>query len=240
MAFNDRLKSLRNEKGITQDELSKLTGIKKSSIGMYESGQRVPKYKPLRILADFFHVSTDYLIGHSPSTEELRAYMDEQLLGDSQNRQQIKAAKLYPLRETNRVPIIGSVRCGPGGLAYEYIDEYIAVDDRYRPDEILAFRAEGDSMEGDGIRDGDICIVHLQEDVPNGAIAVVVICNGEESEGTLKHVLKDEENGVVVLQSSNPKYPPRIFAGADANNVKIIGEVVEFRHTMRIKRIHVH
>lgn len=82
MAFNDRLKSLRNEKGITQDELSKLTGIKKSSIGMYESGQRVPKYKPLRILADFFHVSTDYLIGHSPSTEELRAYMDEQPLGN--------------------------------------------------------------------------------------------------------------------------------------------------------------
>lgn len=172
--------------------------------------------------------------------ELLKAYMDEQLLDDSQNKQRIKAAKLYPLRETNRVPIIGSVRCGPGGLAYEYIDEYIAVDERYRPDEILAFRAEGDSMEGDGIREGDICIVHLQEDVPNGALAVVVICNGEESEGTLKHVLKDEENGVIVLQSSNSKYPPRVFTGADANNVKIIGEVVEFRHTMRIKRIHVH
>ena len=118
----------------------------------------------------------------------------------------------------------GAVRCGVGGLAYEYIDEYITVDDKYRPEEIVAFRAVGDSMEGEEIHDGNICLVHLQEDVEDGAIAVVVI-NGEE--GTLKRVRK--QPNMIILEAANPAYSPRVFAGEDANNVRIVGRVIEVR-----------
>ena len=91
-----------------------------------------------------------------------------------------------------------------------------------------AFIAEGDSMEGDNIFDGDICIIHLQEEVPDGAIAVCVI---DGIEGTMKHVHR--ESGVIVLQSSNPKYSPQIFAGEDANRVRIVGELVELRRNVK-------
>ncbi len=118
-------------------------------------------------------------------------------------------------------------------MAYEYIDEYITVDDTYRPDEMRGFRAEGDSMEGDFIFDGDICLVHLQEEVSNGDIAVVVICDDLEScEGTLKHVYKDAD-GTISLQASNPKYRPRFFKGEDVKKVHIVGKVVEVRRKLQ-------
>lgn len=63
MPFSDRLKALRKQINFTQEELSKATGITKSAIGMYESGQREPKFETLEIFADYFNVSIDYLLG---------------------------------------------------------------------------------------------------------------------------------------------------------------------------------
>jgi repressor LexA len=140
-----------------------------------------------------------------------------------------KDLQWVPLKEEYKVPIIGSVRCGPGGPAYECIDEYISVDESFgRPEEIRGFRAEGDSMSGDGINDGDVCLVHLQDDVEDGQIAVVVLCNSYEPEGMIKRIRRDR--GMVILQSSNPAYPPRIITGEETNAVHIIGRVVEVRH----------
>ena len=197
-----RLKELRRKKDITQEELAKQLQLSPSTIGMYETGRREPDFDTLQMIADYFHVSTDSLLGRN--------------IG------------LYEMRETKRVPVIGTVRCGVGGVAYEYIDEYITVDDTYRPDEMRGFRAEGDSMEPE-IHDGDICLVHLQEDVPDGALAVVVICDGvDEGEGTIKRIHK--QDGAIILQATNQTYPPRIFTGENANKVRIVGRVVEVRH----------
>jgi len=197
-----RLKELRRKKDITQEELAKQLQLSPSTIGMYETGRREPDFDTLQMIADYFHVSTDSLLGRN--------------IG------------LYEMHDTKRVPVIGTVRCGAGGLAYEMIDEYITIDDTYRPDEMRGFRAEGDSMEPE-IHDGDICLVHLQEDVPDGALAVVVICDGvEESEGTIKRIHK--QDGAIILQATNQAYPPRIFTGENANKVRIVGRVVEVRH----------
>ena len=197
-----RLKELRRKKDITQEELAKQLQLSPSTIGMYETGRREPDFDTLQMIADYFHVSTDSLLGRD--------------IG------------LYEMRDTKRVPVIGTVRCGAGGVAYEYIDEYITVDDTYRPDEMRGFRAEGDSMEPE-IHDGDICLVHLQEDVPDGALAVVVICDGaDEGEGTIKRIHK--QDGAIILQATNQAYAPRIFTGENANKVRIVGRVVEVRH----------
>ena len=61
--FGDRLRALRQEKSITQAELSKIIGISKSSINMYERGEREPNFGNLNALADFFNCSVDYLLG---------------------------------------------------------------------------------------------------------------------------------------------------------------------------------
>jgi len=64
--FGQRLRNLRNSQGISQSELSKHIGISKSSINMYERGEREPGFETLEAIADFFNVNMDYLLGRAP------------------------------------------------------------------------------------------------------------------------------------------------------------------------------
>ncbi len=59
----NRLKELRLEKGLLQSDIAKIIGKKDRIVGFYESGERDPSTETLSILADFFEVSTDYLLG---------------------------------------------------------------------------------------------------------------------------------------------------------------------------------
>ena len=59
----ERLKELRLEKNLSQLELAKAIGFSQSSIVYWETGQRVPNAQAVIILARFFGVSTDYLLG---------------------------------------------------------------------------------------------------------------------------------------------------------------------------------
>lgn len=66
--FNKVLKSLRTSKGMTQDELAKVLKISRSTVGMYEKGDREPDYETLEAIADFFNVGIDYLLGRTDKT----------------------------------------------------------------------------------------------------------------------------------------------------------------------------
>lgn len=66
--FYSVLKSLRLSQGLTQDELAKHLKISRSAIGMYEKGAREPDYETLEIIADFFNVDIDYLLGRTTKT----------------------------------------------------------------------------------------------------------------------------------------------------------------------------
>jgi transcriptional regulator with XRE-family HTH domain len=59
------LRKLRQERKLTQLELSKMLQISASAIGMYEQGRREPDHDTLAKIADFFNVSTDYLLGRT-------------------------------------------------------------------------------------------------------------------------------------------------------------------------------
>lgn len=63
--FGDRLKSLRNNRGLSQMDFSKQIGISKSAVNMYERGEREPSFEVLETIADYFNVDLDYLIGKS-------------------------------------------------------------------------------------------------------------------------------------------------------------------------------
>lgn len=60
-----RLKKLRNEKKLTQKQLAEKINVTHVSISGYESGNRSPDTDTLQRLADFFGVSTDYLLGRT-------------------------------------------------------------------------------------------------------------------------------------------------------------------------------
>lgn len=61
--FNNVLRELRMEKNISQRELASQLQLSKSSISMYESGSRHPNYETLAMIADYFGVDMNYLLG---------------------------------------------------------------------------------------------------------------------------------------------------------------------------------
>lgn len=69
--FNKILKLLRNEKNMSQQELADALGISKSSINMYERGERQPNFEVLETIADFFNVDIDYLLGRTNKTTKI-------------------------------------------------------------------------------------------------------------------------------------------------------------------------
>lgn len=63
MDFGSRLKELRKQSGLTQEQLAARIGVTKSVISFYELRERSPSPEVLAKLSYIFHVSTDYLLG---------------------------------------------------------------------------------------------------------------------------------------------------------------------------------
>ncbi len=61
--FGDRLRELRKEKKITQPELADMLGVTFSTVSAWEVGKAQPSYDILTKLAQYFNVTTDYLLG---------------------------------------------------------------------------------------------------------------------------------------------------------------------------------
>lgn len=61
--FGKKLRDLRTEKGISQRELGNALGFCNQTVSFWESGQREPDLDSLVLIARYFDVSTDYLLG---------------------------------------------------------------------------------------------------------------------------------------------------------------------------------
>lgn len=61
--FIKRLREQRSEKGITQEDLAKKLNVKQQTVGGWETGRTEPDLTTLRMMAEIFNVSTDYLLG---------------------------------------------------------------------------------------------------------------------------------------------------------------------------------
>ncbi|KAF1301214.1 helix-turn-helix transcriptional regulator [Enterococcus saccharolyticus] len=73
--FKERLKNLRLAQGMTQVEVASALGISQPNFRRWEAGERAPSSETLERLADFFHVSTDYLLGRTDSKESVATYV---------------------------------------------------------------------------------------------------------------------------------------------------------------------
>lgn len=199
-----KLTEFRKKHKLSQKALAEKIGYSQNMISQWETGTRDPNTKTLQILANFFNISVDELLGRDLNLKTLNNYVE-----------------MSP--ENKRVPIIGTVKCGPNGLAFEELQGYVFINNDLHGD-YIAFKCRGDSMKDLGIQNGDTAIVRIQDDVECGEVAVVVI-NGDE--GTLKRVRKFKDG--IILEAANPAYPPRVFTGADMNIVKIVGKVIQVR-----------
>lgn len=74
MTFGERLAQLREEKNLTQKELAALTSISRSRLSLYEIDKREPDNSTLILLADFFNVTVDYLLGREEKNSTIAAH----------------------------------------------------------------------------------------------------------------------------------------------------------------------
>ena len=79
-----RLKELRKKHRVTQEQLAEAIGVERSSIGKYEGNQNViPSVEVLQAIADYFDVTTDFLLGRIRKYEKNSDYTH--LLAEKQN-----------------------------------------------------------------------------------------------------------------------------------------------------------
>lgn len=198
MAFKDNLKNRRKELGLTLEEVAKHVGITRQTAQKYESGivANIPSDK-VEKLAEVLQTTPAFLMGWDIP----------------------EPANTYPVGSFVRIPVIGRVLAGVGGLAEEEFLGYELAADVTAPEEHRYFLVKGDSMLPE-IREGDRALVHIQDDVECGELAVVIV-NGEE--GLIKKVMKHAN--AISLVSFNTNYPPRLFIGEEMNTVRIWGKV---------------
>ena len=67
--FSKRIKELRLANSMTQEALGKIIGVRQDSVSIYERGRNYPEVRNLIILADYFGVSIDYLVGRTDNPE---------------------------------------------------------------------------------------------------------------------------------------------------------------------------
>ncbi|MEL7568036.1 MAG: helix-turn-helix transcriptional regulator [Dehalobacterium sp.] len=63
--FGEKLKQLRAKHNLTQQDIAKLLKVSPSTVGMYEQGRRNPDTETIKFLADYFGVTTDYLLSRT-------------------------------------------------------------------------------------------------------------------------------------------------------------------------------
>lgn len=78
MSFGDNLRTLIEERNLTQKELAKRLNIAPSTMGSYVQNTREPDFNTLKLLAKYFDVSTDYLLDY-PSNQTKNHQEDDLL-----------------------------------------------------------------------------------------------------------------------------------------------------------------
>jgi transcriptional regulator with XRE-family HTH domain len=121
--LGDKIKNLRKEKGVTQQELANAVEVVQSTIGMIESGKKTGSPKTLKKIADFFDVTVDYLLANNEIKENVelskKAERDiakdlERTLNELENSQDALMFSGEPLddetRELLRISLENSMR----------------------------------------------------------------------------------------------------------------------------------
>ncbi len=201
--ISKRILDILNEKEISYGELSDRTGIPKSALQRYATGQteKIPIDR-LQNIAKAIGVTTQFLMGWEGFSSEKDAGVPY---------------GYHPMPETDRVPRIGRIACGEPITAAENIEDYDEVLKSWHADFTLI--CCGDSMLPK-IEDGDIVAIRCQPTVENGEIAAVRI--GDEA--TLKQVFIHSD--FIELRPLNAKYESIIKKKEEMLDIRIEGKAV--------------
>ena len=138
--FAERLKSLRREKGWSQQRLADELELSKSSVNMYERGEREPGFETMEAIADLFNVDMNYLYGRTDIK-----IADPIVLDHSAAPAPRPIPKGFePMPKMKKIPLVGSIACGTPILAQQNIEKIVDVPENIRCD--FSLTCHGDSM----------------------------------------------------------------------------------------------
>ena len=197
--FGTIIKELRERKGLSQEELGKIVGVSDKTVSSWEINRTEPKMGIVQLLADYFKVSTDYLIKGNEA-------IDESIY---------KSANI----SFTKIPLYEPISCGTGAFVEDNIIDYIAVpDDGLNPyKEYFAQIADGNSMIDVGIANGDIIVFEKSNTIDDGKIGCFCI---DEGVATCKKIKKGPS--FIQLIPANPKYDP-IVIDLNNTNFRVVG-----------------
>ena len=182
------IKMLRENKNISQEELGNVLGVSDKTISSWEINRTEPKMGIVQLLADYFGVSTDYLI---------KGYLS-------------KDAMIYSKLNIDfiRIPLYSTLCCGDGGFNEDNIIEMVAVPSKgLNPNlEYFAQIADGESMKDAGIGDGDLLVFERVDKVDNGVIGCFCIDLNKAMCKKYK-----EQDGMIILMPMNNEYDPKFI-----------------------------
>ena len=208
MTTGERIKQLRKEHKLTQEELGRVIGVQKAAIQKYEKGTVTNiKKESLLKLAEVLGTTPEYILGWDSAISNLEPVSPSDFV---------------------KVPVIGRVAAGTSCFAENNIVDYESVlKSDVRGNEQYAFlRVVGDSMYP-MLMENDLVLVRCQTSVDSGSLAVVIV---DDEDGVIKRVVYGED--FIELQSINPMYPPRRFEGRDVLRIRVFGLVKEVKRKL--------
>lgn len=215
MTTYEKIKELCEKQGFAISSIGNIIpglSVNKASITGWKNGS-VPRPDKIKAIADYFGVTTEYLLDENASPETAFNTV-------------FTVDNIFPMK-TKKVPLLGDIACGVPIWAEEQRGEFVSVSDDIDAD--FCLRAKGDSMTGARIYDGDIVFIRRQPTVENGEIAAVIIDN----EATLKRVYFYRDRNKLVLNPENPAYEPLVYIGSELEEIRILGKAVAFQSIVR-------
>lgn len=205
MEFKDRLVKLRKELGLTQEDFAQKIGYTRTAISAWEIGRNEPSNADTVKIADFFGVSTDYLLCKT----DLRNNVSN--IDDSNKR-------VY------MCPVYGQISAGQPNWAEECIEGRLMLDPDLmgivNPEEHFFLRVNGESMNK-VIRNGAFALIHKQDTVESGEIAVVLV-NGYDA--TLKKFTRQGDLIILEPQSNDETFKTQVYD--KTTPIQILGKYV--------------
>lgn len=208
MTVGDRIRQVRQEQDVTQQELADYIGVSKQAVYKYENNivTNIPTDK-VDAIAKRLKVSPAYLMGWEEQPEPKKPTIPP---------------GFEPMPKMKKIPLIGAIACGEPITAEQNIEKMVDVPENIRCD--FSLTCHGDSMVDAGIHDKDVVYIRIQPEVENGEIAAVRI----DGEATLKRVYYNP--GTLTLMPANPAYAPMIYTGPKLEEVHIEGKAVGWTH----------
>lgn len=202
-----RIDELLKLKHLQKKEFYSQIKISDGAVSQWRTGKTKPSLKSISKIADALNVSSEYLMYGMEQKEKPSLELGE------------------PIGNITGIPIIASVKAGYNGLAIEdNTGEYVQIPSimlhGHSSSECRAMRVRGDSMYPK-MQDGDIVVVHIQQEVENGRVAVCIV-NGDE--GTIKRFFRFKD--CVELWPDNPQIPRMVIRGEQLNSFHIYGQAI--------------